>query len=527
MKKKNLQYLIILLLLLVVYVLMLAVLVISEQKSPFSQIDSFGDAFWFSLVTLSTVGYGDMTPKTPLGYTIGIIFLVMSMGMLVAIFGSVFSFLTSEGFPLMKLGFLRHRKWYYMADFTAESDALARDILHDDENAVIIYGVAKDEVVEKPDYPCMFINVSPARIASRKKNTGEKCSCFFLKENDIGKNLKAVDIHAVPVNVYACTTSGQERMSGNIHFFHAYDCCARSYWRSNPLKSSEDIIVLIGFDNYGKAILERAILTNINDTDFDVSYHVFGDSERFLQIHDHLDIPFGINKHRKGHDSIFFHDEAWTDARDIIAKADRIIICQDNIEIGWDDLWQLQRYYKNKGNIHLRSNRKAPGVSYFGTNDQIFTINQIVRAKINDAAVAMNDLYRQSVENSLEWDELSDQLKQSKIAAADHLFMKVRVLLKGHPVSEMDWMNCVAAYKVYCLAKEDPDVRDKFRRIEHARWVRFYSYYNWSYGHKRNDRQRINPMICDYEKLSDTQKAYHDKAWELIGEIPDILKKYS
>lgn len=529
MKKRNTNYVIILLMLLVVYFLMLTILVVSERGHPGSQINSFRDAFWFSLVTLSTVGYGDMTPKTAVGYTIGIVFLIMSMGLLVALFGSVFSFLTSEGFPLMRLGFMRNRRWHYMADFTAESDALARDILRDDEDAVIIYGVSREEVLEKPDYPCLFINVSPARIAARKNGTGERCNCYFLKENDIGRNLKAVDIHAVPVNVYASTTSGQEKMSGNIHFFHAYDCCARSYWRQHPLRSSEDNIVLIGFGNYGMSILERAILMNINDTDFDVSYHVFGDSGRFLQIHNNLEVPFGINERREGHDSIFFHEEDWTEAHDVIESADRIILCEDDEETGWDHLWQLQRYYRNKGRIHIRSNRKAPGVAYFGTNDQIFTINQIVRARINDAAVAMNDLYRESVgtDKSLAWDDLNDQLKQSKIAVADHLYMKVRMLLNGRKISDLDWENCQAAYEAYRKARKDPEKLDKLRRIEHARWVRFYSYYNWTYAPRRNDKMRQNPMLCEFDKLTESQKAYHDRAWELLREISAILKKHA
>ena len=235
MKKNRLNYLIAILLFMLFYVIMLCLLVFFESGRPGSHIENIGDAFWYSLVTFSTVGYGDVTPVTPHGHVIGVIFLLMSMGFLVAMFGSVVSFLTSEGFPLMKLRFLRYRNWHYLADFTSESDALARDILREDENAVIIYGINKDEVAENPDYPCFFLNVSPARIVAQKKDAGEKCNVYFLKENDIGKNIRAIDIHALPVNVYACTASGREKMSGNIHFFHAYDCCARCYWREHPL----------------------------------------------------------------------------------------------------------------------------------------------------------------------------------------------------------------------------------------------------------------------------------------------------
>jgi hypothetical protein len=135
----------------------------------------------------------------------------------------------------------------------------------------------------------------------------------------------------------------------------------------------------------------------------------------------------------------------------------------------------------------------------------------------------MNDLYRKSVEDSLDWDELSDQLKQSKIAAADHLYMKIRLLLEGKRVSDLDSENCQAAYDAYREARKDPAALDRLRRIEHARWVRFYAYYNWGYGDRRNDRRHENPMMRRYDMLTEGQKAYHDRAWELIGEMAKQL----
>jgi hypothetical protein len=187
-------------------------------------------------------------------------------------------------------------------------------------------------------------------------------------------------------------------------------------------------------------------------------------------------------------------------------------------------MWQLKRYYNCGGRIDLRSSRVAPGVSYFGTDEEIYTVNQIIRTRLNDAARTMNDLYRKSVEDSLDWEALPDQLRQSKIAVADHLFMKVRILRNGKRVPALDWENCQGAYDAYRKLRLDPLWLDILRRIEHARWVRFYVYNNWTYGEKRSDDRRESPMIQDYDSLSDAQKEYHDRAWELIGEIAKLLR---
>ena len=116
------------LLLLVVYAVLLAMLVICEKDQPGTHIHTFADAIWYSLVTISTVGYGDVTPVSPAGHVIGIIFLLMSMGVLVALFGSVVSVISSEGLPMLRLGLRRRSNWYYFADFTSEADVLAMDI---------------------------------------------------------------------------------------------------------------------------------------------------------------------------------------------------------------------------------------------------------------------------------------------------------------------------------------------------------------------------------------------------------------
>lgn len=503
-----------------VYLILLTILYCSESASSDAMIQTFGDALWYSLVTLTTVGYGDLLPVTPLGHAVGMIFLLLSAGMMVTLFGAVLSFVTSEGLPLLLLSLQRYKNWYYFADCGVESNTLAANIYKEDANALIIFGEKRNGQNEIPDYPCIYVNASPDKIVKKKKEKGAKCKVFLMKENDIGVNSRAVNLHELPVEVYARTTNGRDKLSGNINFFHSYECCARQYWRSKPLCMHENVIVLIGFGNYGQSILERAILNNIVSVEQHVAYHIFGNVGEFLAIHYRLGELFSLNEESQVRDALLFYDRSWAESHTILERADRIIICVDDEQEGWSIFWTLNKYYRVSGRIDLRSSRRAPGISYFGANEDIYTSQQIIRTDLNKAAVTINEIFRKSVSYpTLRWDELDDLHRQSKIAAADHLLMKTRILLHDETITVLTSSAVKKAYDKYRKTKYQETVREMYRKLDHIRWLRFYIFYNWSYGAVRDDEARQHPMLCPYEELTPEQRHERDAAWELMGNL--------
>lgn len=180
MKRRKKIYLYMTVVLLCIYFGLVMLLYFSEYEDSSASIRTFSDAFWYSLVTLTTVGYGDLTPVTPLGHGVGVVFLFLSAGMMMTLFGAVISFVTSEGLPFLMLGFQRKKNWYYFADYGAEANTLAENIFKEDPDAVIIYGEKRDEQMEFPDYPCLFISASPARIVACKKNVGLRLSLIHI-----------------------------------------------------------------------------------------------------------------------------------------------------------------------------------------------------------------------------------------------------------------------------------------------------------------------------------------------------------
>jgi voltage-gated potassium channel len=69
-----------------------------ELQNPHSNIRTGGDAMWYSIVTITTVGYGDYTPITTGGRLIGVITMFFGIG----IFGVLTSFLSSTFISSLK-----------------------------------------------------------------------------------------------------------------------------------------------------------------------------------------------------------------------------------------------------------------------------------------------------------------------------------------------------------------------------------------------------------------------------------------
>lgn len=96
MKKVNLSRIFIILLVSVVgYLVLLRVLVHFEQNNPDASITSFYDAIWWSMVTLTSVGYGDMYPSTEEGRIIGFFFLFGSLTIFAILIGQISSIMNN------------------------------------------------------------------------------------------------------------------------------------------------------------------------------------------------------------------------------------------------------------------------------------------------------------------------------------------------------------------------------------------------------------------------------------------------
>lgn len=80
---------------LLVFVGALAVLDV-EQSAPDAKILTFGDALWWAITTITTVGYGDMYPVTPLGRLVASALMMSGIAVLGVVTASIASWLVQR-----------------------------------------------------------------------------------------------------------------------------------------------------------------------------------------------------------------------------------------------------------------------------------------------------------------------------------------------------------------------------------------------------------------------------------------------
>lgn len=59
-------------------------------------ITTFADALWWAVVTTTTVGYGDISPETPIGRTLAVILMLVGIGIIGTLTSAITSFFNKE-----------------------------------------------------------------------------------------------------------------------------------------------------------------------------------------------------------------------------------------------------------------------------------------------------------------------------------------------------------------------------------------------------------------------------------------------
>ncbi|MBR0445038.1 MAG: hypothetical protein IJK14_06680 [Clostridia bacterium] len=509
--KKNIR---LILIALVIYVLILGLLVIAESRAPDATIHSIWDAVWYSLITLTTVGYGDLSPVTGLGRVLGMIFALCSLGILTAIIGVGLRLIGGMFIPRLRLRLGRNRRWYAFSFESEDAAALAKSLVRNDPDCMLIFPEERQGHIEGGNVVRM--DFDPPEMQKLRKGT-EGLSVFCMGPDPWENYTEALTAAERGIVSYCMADLSAERLAPGMQLFSPREAMSRQYWKEHPLKQDENVVVLIGCGETGSALLERALMTNVFEPGRSIEYHVFSDSAGFAILH--TEIVRALDGSIPGEDRLFFHSEEWTDAREVIGRADRIILSFDEDQENLSTLEKLRSWYCSPGSIHVRLSEAVPGVDSFGCRDDSITPEFVMKDEVNRRAVLLNDIYNESAAHPTEWRDLTPFLRQANIAAADHLIVKARYLLNREDLTELSTEDCRRAYERFQeLYDSEADV---LQEMEHRRWMRFYQMYNWRYDPERNNALRHHPQIIPYDQLSESERKKDAYAWEMLGRLAD------
>ena len=496
------------------YIALLLLLVAAEAQSGEASIRGFWDAVWFSIVTMTTVGYGDLSPVTPLGRVLGVIFALCSIGILTALIGVGLRLVGGELLPRLRLRFGRGRKWYVFGDDGEDAAALASALRERDGDCLLLFpegqgGRVGGEKVIRADF-------GPAEIKKLRGGT-EGVRLFFVGPDGRKNYSEALAACGEGLSCSCMCGDAPGRAPEELQLFSPAEALSRSYWKEHPLLPGEERVLLIGCGETGSALLERALLTNIFELPRRTEYHVFGDTALFAALHPEL--VRALSGDRKDDDSLFLRGEDWTEARELIAAADRIIVCSDSDEENVRTCGLLRDWFVSSAKVHVRLSESVPGLVCFGARASFMRPELVIRDELNRRARLMNDIYNEGSASPRRWEELSPFLRQSNIAAADHLIVKARCLLGDDGLTELDAESCRAAAERWRALPEER--RTRLLETEHRRWMRFHQMYNWSYSPERDNALRRHPLMLPFGELGAEEQAKDAYAWEMLGRIAE------
>lgn len=527
MKKKKTLFLAICFL--VVYIGLLLLLTFFESASADANITSPVDALWYSLVTMTTVGYGDFFPVTPGGRIVGFVFLLLSIGFLAFLVSALTGMILSRVLPYGRLYLQKSAFWYIFDGVNEESRLLAQALLKERPDAICIFCCDTEESLS--DKRMLLCKDSVEGVLKFHGSSGKQVLIYQTADEE--HNFKEGCTHPASVSAVAKTRQHPDQVPANLILFDPYENVARQYWEAYPIcspstPSLKQDIVLIGDGIFAQNLLERALFTNVYGSDQSITYHLYGDWEHFLRNHYCLDDALPVIRDGKASDSephdtgdrILLHSEDWNSDPELLLTADRILISYDEDDTNRKLLGEIRRYFPTQGQVHVHLTRPQEGEITFGSLENVYTAEAVLKYRLQKTARTMHEQYRNSADYAVPaWEDLSEFLRQSNLAVADHLMTKVRILLPDREITELTAENCRAAWEIYQSSSESR--KKEFRKIEHMRWERFHYLHNWSYAPVRDNAKRKHPLLLPFEELAESNQSKDDFAWELIRQFAE------
>jgi len=231
-----------------------------EKDNPNVNIRNLFDSFWYTIVTLTTVGYGDISPDDFLGRLIGLVTMIFGVVFVAAVTGKIASFLVDQqlkrGKGLLKLKNLQNHFIIcgWKNDFEKIIDGILETNPQYSVNDIVLINTAKTEYMqlflEKPRFKMInylhgdYIDetvLMKANIKSAKRaliladNTGE----YNPMEIDSRTVMAVMSINKLNKKLYMVVELLEEKFEKYLEMAHCDEIVlSKQYERSLIVNAS-------------------------------------------------------------------------------------------------------------------------------------------------------------------------------------------------------------------------------------------------------------------------------------------------
>lgn len=166
-------------LLILFYVLMAFLVLFFDQPSKSEgKISNLWDALWWSWVTITTTGYGDYTPKSPMGRIVAMLTMIIGVIFVGVLTGRIASFLVEqtlrEGRGLMD--FSKHKNHFVICGWKKNMEKVLGDILFLNEGLL-------------PEHIVLIANITPEAIELFKQQNPDLADIHILRGEHFNEHM--------------------------------------------------------------------------------------------------------------------------------------------------------------------------------------------------------------------------------------------------------------------------------------------------------------------------------------------------
>ena len=142
----------------------------------------------------------------------------------------------------------------------------------------------------------------------------------------------------------------------------------------------------------------------------------------------------------------------------------------------------------------------------FGTLESVLSRAILMDAAIDQLPRAWHEAYRRGlpagrhdVPANRPWSDLPEFYKMSNRRVCDHL--PIKLAQAGLRLEEAS-ADLGSAQRGPVVVELTPDEIELLARLEHRRWLVARRMLGWQYGEKRNEAKRLNPLLVEWEMLT-------------------------